>query len=45
MLEKIILRLEQLQARLHRNREQKRRERTLRCAKSEINRLARMRLL
>ena len=45
MLEKIILRLEQLQARLNRNREQKRRERTLRCAKSEIKRLARMRLL
>jgi len=45
MLEKIILRLEQLQARLHSNREQKRRERSLRSAKSEINRLARMRLL
>ena len=45
MLEKIILRLEQLQAHLNRNSERKRHERSLRCAKSEINRLARMRLL
>ena len=45
MLEKIIIRLEQLQAHLNRNSERKRRERLLRCAKSEINRLARMRLL
>lgn len=45
MLEKLIIRLEQLQARLERKREQRRRERLLRCAKLEITRLARMRLL
>lgn len=45
MLEKLIIRLEQLQASLDRKREQKRREHLLRCAKMEITRLARMRLL
>jgi hypothetical protein len=45
MLEKLIIRLEKLQARLYRNNQRKRHERALRCAKTEINRLARMRLL
>lgn len=45
MLEKLIIRLEQLQTRMYRNSERKRRERSLRCAKAEITRLAQMRLL
>ncbi len=45
MLEKLIIRLERLQARLYRKNEDKRRERSRRCAKTEIARLARMRLL
>jgi len=45
MLERLIIRLEQLQARLYRNSQRKRYERSLRCAKTEITRLARMRLL
>ncbi len=45
MLEKLIIRLEQLQARLNKRNERKRHERSLRCAKTEIARLARMRLL
>lgn len=45
MLERLIFRLEQLQIRLHQRSEEKRRARCLRCAKLEINRLARMRLL
>ncbi|MDD5033809.1 MAG: hypothetical protein PHE55_03545 [Methylococcaceae bacterium] len=45
MLEKLIIRLEQLQARLIRKNERRRRERALRSAKTEITRLARMRVL
>lgn len=45
MLEKLIIRLEQLQARLYRHQQRKRHERSLRCAKTEITRLAKMRLL
>jgi len=45
MLEKLIIRLEQLQARLYRNSQRRKHERSLRCAKSEITRLAKMRLL
>jgi hypothetical protein len=45
MLEKLILRLEQLQARLQRQNQQKRQERALRLAKTELNRLAKMRVL
>ena len=45
MLEKLIIRLEKLQARLDRKNEHKRREHALKCAKMEITRLARMRLI
>lgn len=45
MLEKLIIKLEILQARLYRNSQRKKYERSLRCAKLEINRLSRMRLL
>ena len=45
MLEKLIIRLERLQARLYWKNERKRRERSLRCAKTEITRLARRGLL
>jgi len=45
MLEKLIIQLEKLQARLYHNSQRKRHERSLRCAKTEITRLARMRLL
>lgn len=45
MLEKLIIRLEQLQLRLYRKSEQKRRDRSLKYAKTEITRLARMRVL
>ena len=45
MLEKLIIRLEQLQTRLYRHNQRKRHERSMRCAKTEITRLARMRLL
>jgi hypothetical protein len=43
MLEKIIIRLEQLEAHLNRQKEQRRREQALKNAKTEITRLARMR--
>lgn len=43
MLEKIIMRLEQLEARLSRYKAKRNHERALRAAKMEINRLARMR--
>ncbi|HUL12617.1 MAG TPA: hypothetical protein VLU73_10665 [Methylococcaceae bacterium] len=45
MLEKLIVRLEQLQVHLDRKREQRRRARSLKSAKLEINRLARMGVL
>ncbi len=45
MLEKMIIMLERLQARLERNHQKKIRERSLRSAKSEINRLSRLRVL
>lgn len=45
MLEKLIIRLEKLQARLDRKNECKRREQALKCAKTEITRLARMRVI
>ena len=43
MLEKIIIRLEQLEAHLSRQKEQRLREQARKNAKMEINRLARMR--
>lgn len=45
MLEKLIIRLEQLQTRLYWKNERKRQSRALRSAKMEINRLARMGVL
>ncbi|MBS1211933.1 MAG: hypothetical protein H6R26_549 [Proteobacteria bacterium] len=45
MLEKLIIRLERLQARLDRKTEKKRRERSLKSAKVEITRLAKMRVI
>jgi hypothetical protein len=45
MLEKLIIRLERLQVHLDRKSEQKRRARSLKSAKLEINRLAKMRVL
>ena len=45
MLEKMIIMLERLQVRMERNHQRKSRERSLRFAKSEINRLARLRVL
>jgi hypothetical protein len=45
MLEKLIIRLEKLQARLDRKNEHRRREQSLRSAKLEITRLARLRLI
>lgn len=45
MLEKLIIVLERLQDRLERNHQQKSRARTLRFAKSEINRLSRLGVL
>ncbi|MFM8330103.1 MAG: hypothetical protein ACKN9T_00255 [Candidatus Methylumidiphilus sp.] len=45
MLEKFIIQLEHLQARLFRHNQRKRHERSLRLAKTEINRLSRMGLL
>jgi len=45
MLEKLIIRLERLQVRLERKYEQKRHARSLKSAKMEITRLARMRVL
>jgi hypothetical protein len=45
MLEKLIIRLERLQVHLDRKNEQRRRARSLKFAKLEINRLVRMRVL
>ena len=45
MLEKLIIRLEQLQARLYHHGQRKRHQRSVRCAKTESNRLAKLRLL
>jgi hypothetical protein len=45
MLEKLIIHLERLQTHLYHSHERKRRERSLRSAKLEITRLARLRLL
>lgn len=45
MLEKLIIRLEQLKAFLELKNEQKRRNRSLKSAKVEINRLSKLRVL
>lgn len=45
MLERLIIRLERLQTNLNRKNEQRRRARSLKAAKLEINRLVKMRVL